>query len=207
MLVTFEGIEGCGKSTQAWMLAEHMRQLGRGVRLSREPGGSSLGSELRGILLDGSRELDPRAELFLYLADRAQHVQEVILPALGAGELVIVDRFVDSTLAYQGWARGLGLEQALRLSQVASQGLAPDLTILLDLDAETSLARARSRDQSRADIREGKFEAQDLQFHRRVRQAYLELASSEPERIRTLDARGEPEQVQEQVLKAFGLAS
>jgi dTMP kinase len=205
MLVTFEGIEGCGKSTQAGMLAEYLRQKGRRVCLSREPGGSSLGSELRRLLLDSCSDLDSRAELFLYLADRAQHVQEVIAPALEAGELVIIDRFLDSTLAYQGRARGLGLDSVLKLSQMASQGIAPDLTLLLDLDVQTGLNRARSRNQQEAMHQEGRFEAQDLRFHRRVRQTYLELASRYPERIKVLDARGEPEQIQTRVLQALGV--
>ncbi|MFO8033294.1 MAG: dTMP kinase [Desulfohalobiaceae bacterium] len=205
MLVTFEGIEGCGKSTQAGMLAEHLRQMGRRVCLSREPGGSSLGLELRRILLDSSRELDPNAELCLYLADRAQHVHEVIRPALEAGEWVIIDRFLDSTLAYQGRARGLGLDRVLELSQLISQKICPDLTILLDLDVQTGLNRARSRNQLQAMQQEGKFEAQNIQFHRKVRQAYLELASRDPARIRLLDARGEPQQVWARVLRALDL--
>ncbi len=205
MLITFEGIEGCGKSTQAGMLAEHLRQKGRRVCLSREPGGSSLGGELRSVLLDSTRDLDSWAELFLYLADRAQHMQEVISPALRAGELVIIDRFVDSTLAYQGEARGLGLDRVLEMSQLATHGIQPELTILLDLDVQTGLTRARSRNALQAAHQEAKFEDQDLQFHRKVRQAYLELASRYPYRIRILDARGEPEQVLARVLLALGL--
>lgn len=190
MFVTFEGIEGSGKSTQIGLLAKALEERGRTVTLTREPGGSELGRTLRAILLSvKTRNLADRAELFLYLADRAQHAASVIRPALDAGSVVLCDRYADSTVAYQGYGRGLDLAALDALNAMAVDGLWPKRTILLDLDVETGLARARSRNR-RQDVceSEGRFEAESLAFHNRVRQGYLALAARYPERFVIIDA-------------------
>ena len=201
MLVTFEGIEGSGKSSQAELLFSWLREQGMDPLLSLEPGGSSLGRELRRILLDaGNTELTDEAELFLYLADRAQHVAQVLRPSLNQGRPVIVDRYIDSTLAYQGYGRGVHPEHIPELNRLATQGVLPDLTFLLDLEAETGLRRARQRNaQDGASQSEGRFEAQELEFHRRVRQGYLEMADREPERVLRLDAELPVQEIQSEI--------
>jgi dTMP kinase len=202
MFVTFEGIEGTGKSTQIERLAAHLRARGRRtVLLTREPGGSGIGRELRSVLLRlESRNLSPLAELFLYLADRAQHVAEVVRPAIERGAIVISDRFTDSTVAFQGFGRGLDLGLIERLNAAAVAGVVPDLTVLLDLDPKIGLARARARNAaSGTAAAEGRFEAEDLAFHARVRKGYLELARKEPGRIAVVDAGQSPDAVFEAV--------
>lgn len=198
MFITLEGIEGSGKSTLAQRLAEGLRARGRSVVLTREPGGSELGKSLRALLLNPGTRTTPAAELFLFLADRAQHVADVIRPALQRGDVVICDRFADSTLAYQGMGRGLAASAAdqailLQLNELAIQHLWPDVTLLLDLPPEVGLARARSRDAAmqKTDA-EGRFEAEELAFHRRIRQGFLDLASANPQRIKVLDAQVPP---------------
>jgi dTMP kinase len=190
VFVTFEGIEGCGKSTQIARLARTLGELGQAVSLTREPGGCELGRTLRAILLSTeTRDLSSRAELFLYLADRAQHVASVIRPALDAGAVVLCDRFADSTVAYQGYGRGLDVALLARLNAVAVAGTWPDCTILLDLDPETGLTRARARNAAQgATVDEGRFEAEALAFHARVRRGYRELAAAEPDRTVVIDA-------------------
>jgi dTMP kinase len=190
MFVTFEGIEGSGKSTQIGLLAQALAERGLAATVTREPGGSRLGRTLRAILLSTeSRDLTSRAELFLYLADRAQHVASVIRPALAAGEVVLCDRFADSTVAYQGHGRGLDLELLHGLNQAAVDGTWPGLTVLLDLDAATGLARARARNREAGSCAsEGRFEAEALAFHDRVRRGYHALAAAEPGRFVTIAA-------------------
>ena len=185
MFITLEGIEGSGKSSVIADLAEFLRESGRDVLLTREPGGCALGTALRAHLLDARNTgLAPAAELFLYLADRAQHVREVIAPALKAGKVVLCDRYTDSTLAYQGYGRGHEVERLRSLNAFASGGLQPDLTLLLDLPAETGLARARARNELEGKVEaEGRFEAEDLAFHQRVRAGFLDLARHEPKRF------------------------
>jgi len=197
MFITFEGIEGTGKSTQIALLQEHLEALGRRVLVTCEPGGSRIGAELRRVLLSlDNRDLTPQAELFLYLADRAQHVAQVVRPALEAGAVVLCDRFADSTVAYQGFGRGMDIKLLHQLNAVAVGGLWPELTILLDLDPETGLARAVARNESEGKTNaEGRFEAESLAFHSRVRQGFLSLAASFPERISILDASGTPEAI------------
>ncbi len=203
MFITFEGIEGCGKSTQTELLRKHLEELGHAVLITLEPGGSRLGAELRRMLLSlDSSDLTREAELFLYLADRAQHVHQVIRPALEAGRVVISDRFMHSTLAYQGYGRKMRIETLQRMNSVAVDGILPDLTFLLDLPPETGLRRALSRNMEKNIISsEGRFEAEALDFHTRVRQGYLELASREQERIVVLDAEADPETVFEGIRK------
>jgi dTMP kinase len=197
MFITFEGIEGTGKSTQIALLKEHLEGLGRRVVVTLEPGGSRIGAELRRVLLSlENRDLLPQAELFLYLADRAQHVAQVVRPALESGAIVLCDRFADSTVAYQGYGRGMDLELLHQLNAVAVGGLWPELTILLDLAPETGLARAVARNHSEGKTSaEGRFEAESLAFHGRVRQGFLDLAVRCKERIRLLDASGTPEAI------------
>lgn len=193
-LITCEGIEGSGKSTQILRLADHLRGQGREVIVTREPGGCPIADAIRRILLDPSnQQLCVTAELLLYAAARAQHVEEVIRPALAKGAIVLCDRFIDATNAYQGFGRGLDLTLVKELNQVASAGLLPDLTLLFDLPVATGLSRALARNAVAVE-NEGRFEAESLAFHERVRAGYLQGASQE-ERFTIVDATGTPEQV------------
>lgn len=197
MFITFEGIEGAGKSTQIALVESWLRGLGLDVAVTRQPGGCALGLELRRILLDArNTHLDSTAELFLYLADRAQHVAEVIRPALAAGKTVLCDRYHDSTVAYQGFGRGLDVERLIALGQTATGGLVPDMTVLLDLPVAEGLARARGRNHATgASQAEGRFEALEIDFHQRVRDGFLALAYREPGRFAVADALGSSEAV------------
>lgn len=181
--ISMEGIEGCGKSTQARRLARRLREDGYRTLLTVEPGGTALGRSLRSCLLASKRRVDALAEWLLFEADRAQHVREVIRPALKRGVVVICDRYSDSTRAYQGIGRGLGLAQVDRVDRVATGGLKPDLTILLDLPVREGLARARKRG------RLTRIDRERLRFHERIRSAFLVLATREPRRIRVVDGR------------------
>lgn len=200
-LIVFEGVEGCGKTTQLhrtrdWLLGRIKKEIQPQVSVvvTREPGGTELGLGLRQLLLIGKAQLlQDRAELLLYAADRAQHVDEVLKPQLEKGAIILCDRFTDSTVAYQGYGRGLNLTLINQLNQIATGGLESDLTIWLDVDVEIGLARARQR--GAAD----RIEQADLEFHRRVQQGYSELASSHPERIVRVDASGSQEEVQQQI--------
>ena len=204
MFISFEGIEGSGKSTAQRLLAEHLQGLGYDPLLTREPGGCALGRSLRPILLDArTRGLSSRAELYLFLADRAQHVAEVIRPALEAGQTVLCDRYADSTLAYQGYGRGLDPEHLRRINDMATGGLMPDLTLLLDLPVHCGLERAGLRNREEGTVlSEGRFDAESLEFHERVRQGYRSLAAEEPERFAIIDAAQPPEDVVMQCLSA-----
>ncbi|HVX66821.1 MAG: dTMP kinase [Acidobacteriota bacterium] len=188
LFVNFEGGDGCGKTTQMHILARRLAAEGRDVLETTEPGGTRIGTMIRRILLDSAnQELCPTAELLLYFASRAQNVEEVIIPALKQGKIVLSDRFTDSTMAYQGFGRGLGEQIVVDLDRIACRGLAPDLTILIDIDLETSLARAKQRN---LDLIESRMDAQAVEFHQKVRDAYLELARREPVRFRVIDGRG-----------------
>ncbi len=200
--ITFEGIEGSGKSTQIALLANYLST--RGIRnvLTREPGGTLIGDQVRKILLDpANRSLDPTAELLLYAASRAQHLREIILPALANGMTVLCDRFSDATLAYQGYGRRLDIEMIRSLDRIVTTGMRPDLTILFDIEAAMGIERARGRNNSLGLEAEARFENEELIFHDRVRQGYLKLVAQEPDRIRIVDASGTSEAVQEQVRK------
>jgi len=190
MFVTFEGIEGSGKSTVLARAAEALSGQGFSVTVTREPGGSRLGRQLRNILLDmASQDLTGQSELFLYLADRAQHVQEVVKPALEAGHIVLSDRFADSTVVYQGYGRGLDPRLLHSFNEIAVAGCWPDLTLLFDLPAEVGLKRALTRNMRTGScISEGRFEAESLQFHSRVREGYLTWAALHRDRYRVVDA-------------------
>lgn len=195
LFITFEGIEGSGKSTQSRLLCAHLQALGHQVVVTREPGGCKIADAIRSIVLDPeNRAMVPRAELLLYNAARAQHVEEVIKPALDAGRLVLCDRFFDATAVYQGTGRGLAPEGLTMINQFATGGLTPDLTLLLDFPAEIGLERARQRNDMEGLTSEGRFEAEALDFHQRIRQGYLELARSQS-RFRIVDATGSPEEV------------
>jgi len=197
--ITFEGIDGSGKSTQMRLLADHLRADGQDVFEAVEPGGTAIGRQIRRILLDAAnQDLRPTAELLLYFASRAQNVEECILPALAAGKIVLCDRFTDSTLAYQGCARGLGEEAVLALDRIACRGLTPDLTLLIDVDVEYGLARAQKRNAG-SDAAETRMDDQSLEFHRKVREGYLSLAKQHADRFRIVDGRGTPETVAERV--------
>ncbi len=204
MFISFEGIEGSGKSTAQRLLAEHLQGLGYDPLLTREPGGCALGRSLRPILLDArTRGLSSRAELYLFLADRAQHVAEVIRPALEAGQTVLCDRYADSTLAYQGYGRGLDPEHLRRINDMATGGLMPDLTLLLDLPVHCGLERAGLRNREEGTVlSEGRFDAESLEFHERVPQGYRSLAAEEPERFAIIDAAQPPEDVVLQCISA-----
>lgn len=205
MFVTFEGIEGSGKTTALQAVAAALQERGLDPLVTREPGGCRLGRSLRSLLLDmRSGKLSGRAELYLFLADRAQHVAEVIRPALEAGQPVLCDRYVDSTLAYQGYGRGLDTDQLRHLNQMATGGLAPDLTFLLDLPVECGLMRAGIRNRREGTVvSEGRFDAESLDFHSRVRQGYRDLASQEEERFAIIDSSQPEEDVTLQCLSAL----
>lgn len=190
LFITFEGIEGSGKSTQMLLLAQTLRERGETAIVTREPGGTEFGRRLRAMLLDAGAPVPrPEAELLLYAADRAQHVVELVAPALARGAIVLCDRFLDATLAYQGRGRGLGLEPILALHRKPPLDLRPDRTILLDLDPAVGLGRAIARNrEAGSSTTEGRYEAESIDFHRRVRDGYLELAAADPLRIRIVDA-------------------
>lgn len=195
LLITFEGSEGAGKTTQIALLAEHLREQGRTVLITREPGGTELGEEVRGILKHapyGDRLTD-EAELLLFIAARAQLVREVIRPALGRGEVVICDRFVDSTLAYQGAGRGIDVNFIRTLNDFATGGLRPHRTFFLDLPVETGLARARHRAAANSPI--DRMERMNTMFYDRVTWCFRQLAEAHPERIVTVDATQTPEEI------------
>ena len=188
--ITFEGGDGTGKSTQIKALERHLAACGRSFVSTREPGGTPLGKLIRQALLEvGKQPIGSPTELFLYLADRAQHVQDVILPALDSAKLVLCDRYTDSTLAYQGYGRGIDLEVLRELNRIADRGVKPDLTLLFDCPVELGLSRTAKRLADRAGAgREDRFEREKVEFHERVRAGFLALARAEPERFRIIDA-------------------
>ncbi len=204
MFVTLEGMEGSGKSTLLLGLAERFRAAGRSVLCTREPGGSGLGRALRPLLLDCRSSLSPEAELFLFLADRAQHAEEVLRPALERGQLVLCDRYVDSTIVYQGYGRGFDIDNLVHLNEMAIRGLWPDRTLILDLPPEEGLARARGRNARNGDaLEEGRFESEALRFHTAVREGFLAWAEKNARRCQVLDAQASPEAVLDAAWKAL----
>ncbi len=206
MFITLEGIEGSGKSTALKALVAHFEAQGRTVTVTREPGGRRLGTTLRAILLDlANTDITKEAELFLYLADRAQHVAQVIKPALEAGHVVISDRYADSTVVYQGYGRGLDPLLLRQLNDVAVAGLWPERTLLFDLDPELGLNRALARNiQQGIHTAEGRFEAESIAFHTRVREGYLTWAALHASRYRIIDASASMEAVAASALAMVG---
>lgn len=195
VFITFEGGEGSGKSTQLRLLAERLRAEGREVFESAEPGGTPIGTQIRRVLLDAkNQEMFPTTELLLMFACRAQNVDQWILPALGRGQIVLSDRFTDSTLVYQGMARGLGTEVVYEVDRIACRGLVPDLTLVIDVDVETGLARAHAWNRRVADV-ETRIDEQEIGFHRKVRDAYHQLAADEPNRVLLIDGAPAPDAV------------
>ena len=202
MFITLEGIEGSGKSTQLGNIRRFLENQGHNVLVTREPGGTGIGENIRGILLNpANRQIDPLTELFLYEADRVEHVHKIIIPALTAGRTVLCDRFYDATIVYQGYARGLDSELIRRIHQAILGTLKPDITILLDVSPEIGLARAwaqiknggRTGDESR-------FEEEALTFHEKIRTGYQAIARSEPERFYVVDASQDPRTVKKDIL-------
>jgi dTMP kinase len=204
LFITFEGMDGSGKTTQMHRLAARLRALGRTVLETAEPGGTPIGMKIRRILLDAAnQELSPTTEVLLYFASRSQNVDEWIGSALDRGEIVLADRFTDSSLVYQGCGRDLGVDTILALEGIACRGLKPDLTLLVDIDAETSLARARARNLAQPHC-ETRMDDQSLDFHRKVYQAYHALAAREPERVKVVDGRADVDAIERQVWSIVG---
>jgi len=202
LFITFEGPEGSGKSTQLRMLGKKLRGQNFTVLETAEPGGTPIGLQIRRVLLDTkNQDLCPTAELLLMFAARAQNIDQAILPALAAGQLVLCDRFTDSTLVYQGVARGLGAEVVYELDRIACRGLVPDLTLAIDIDVEAGLARAHHRNERTQDV-ETRLDEQSLEFHRKVREAYLQLAEDEPKRVKLIDGSREAAEVAQAVWSA-----
>jgi len=202
--ITFEGLDGCGKTTQLEKLAAVLRSEGIDVLTTREPGGTEIGERIRAVLLDSrTNGLDPRAEMALMFASRAQQLTQVIEPALAAGKWVLCDRFTDSTEAYQGGGRQLGSDSVLRLHEVLCRGIWPDLTILMDSEVEHSVKRARRRNQAAAgnsQSDENRFEQESTAFFTRVQEAFRAIARREPQRVAMLDARRRPEVVHPEIV-------
>lgn len=180
LFITFEGPDGCGKTTQMNLLAEYLKNFGKEVLLTREPGGKGLGEKVREILLNYEGPVSDRCESFLFLADRAQNIDIIVNPAVEEGKIVLCDRHIDSTVAYQGYGRGLNIQRINMLNDIATNGKKPDLTFVFDIDVETSMKRV-GKDKDR-------LESAGIEFHNRVRNGYLELAKQEPQRIKVLDA-------------------
>lgn len=195
--ITFEGGDGSGKTTQLNRLEASLKSLGRSCVVTREPGGTALGRTLRKVLVEvGEEPVAPAAELFLYLADRAQHVQEVIRPALQRGAIVLCDRYTDSTLAYQGYGRGIDLKVLREQNRIANGGLVPDLTLLFDCPVEVGLARTAQRvKEGGAASAEGRFEREQREFHEKLRAGFIAMAQAEPQRFRVIDATRSIEEI------------
>lgn len=199
LFITLEGTDGSGKSTQLRLLASHLKRRGLPFRTTREPGGTAIGERIRGILLASStRDLAPMAELALMYAARAQHLQQVVRPALARGEIVLSDRYNDASMAYQGYGRGLGPKVVKALDRVICGATQPDLTLILDLPVHRSLTRAKGREKRRASKR-GRFEAEDFKFHRRVRAGYLAVSHREPRRVKLIRADRPVDEIQLQI--------
>jgi dTMP kinase len=195
--ISFEGIDGSGKSTQLRLLAEYLTQQARDIVLTREPGGTPLGLRLRATLLDAQEHVDPLTELLVFAADRAQHVRVLLRPALAAGQVVLSDRYADATVAYQGAGRGFSPELIAEIVQLATEGLKPDLTLLFDLSVADCAARTKRR--SDRNEKSDRLDAEDAEFHTRVRDAYLRIAAAEPQRVRVIETGGPVEETQARV--------
>ena len=193
LFITFEGADGCGKTTQLKLAAEYLKNKGYDVILTREPGAKGLGEKLREILLNYDGIVSDRCESFLFLADRAQHIDTIVVPAVDAGKIVLCDRHIDSTVAYQGYGRGQDIEQINKLNMIATNNRKPDLTIVFDIDVETSMSRVGSE--------KDRMESSGTEFFNKVRHGYLEIAKQEPQRVRVLDSAKSIEEIHESVIK------
>ena len=193
LFITFEGADGCGKTTQIKLLDEYLRSKGYKTLLTREPGSKGLGEKLREILLNYDGEVAPACESFLFLADRAQHVECIIKPALRNGVIVLCDRHTDSTVAYQGYGRGLDLEEIKQLNNIATGGLKPELTLLFDVDIETSQARVGKE--------KDRMESAGIEFFEKVRKGFLEIAKAEPDRVKVLNSADTIENIHKKVVE------
>ncbi len=193
--ISLEGIEGSGKSTQVKRLAEYLRTKGHNVLETAEPGGTRIGGKIRKLLLEPSNHMDPLAELLLYYSSRAQHVREVIYPAIQKKTVVITDRFTDSTVAYQGHARGIDMTVIHALDEIIVPDMKPSLTILLDMDAEEGLRRNRRAQ------KEDRFELENIEFHNLVRKGFLQIADEEPERVKIVDASSGEDEVSREIIR------
>lgn len=196
--ITLEGPDGSGKTTQTKLLVAYLKKKGYTVILTREPGGTKISELIRHILLEPSSKVTPLAELLLYEAGRAEHVNQIILPALKSGSIVVSDRYTDATLAYQGWGRGLDIEDIKCLNNIATGGLMPDLTICLDIGTKTGLARAAKKA-----IKKGpdRLESESIEFHKRVRKGYIELAEIEPDRIRVVSSANGINEIHKEIVE------
>jgi len=193
LFITFEGGDGCGKTTQIKLLNEYLINQGYETLLTREPGAKGLGEKLREILLNYDGDVSPTCESFLFLADRAQHVDCIIKPALEDGKIILCDRHTDSTVAYQGYGRGLNLDRIHQLNTIATSGLKPDLTIVLDVDVETSMKRVGKE--------KDRMESAGIEFFKRVRHGFIEIAKSEPNRVKVINSSDTIENIHKQIVE------
>jgi len=202
LFITFEGIEGCGKSTQAKLVVDRLIDMEISTILTLEPGGTEIGHDIRKILLDTRNQgLSPFAELLLYAADRAQHVDEVILPALSEGKWVVCDRFFDATTAYQGYGRGQDILLIKALNEKAASGIRPDITFLIDCPVQVGLKRALTRNKILRQEAQARFEKEDMTFHEAVRQGYLKIAKEEPKRFFVVDGTLSEDRLAETIIE------
>ena len=196
LFITFEGVDGCGKTTQIKLLKEYYENIGKTVLLTREPGARGLGEKLREILLNYDGDVSPNCESFLFLADRAQHIDTIIKPAINRGEIVLCDRHTDSTVAYQGYGRGLDINRIKMLNDIATDGLKPDLTFVFDVDIETSMLRVGK-------TKDG-MESAGIEFFQKVRQGYIAISKEEPQRVKLLNGTDSVENIHHEILKYLG---
>ena len=195
LFITFEGADGCGKTTQLKLLKTYLENNGYDVVVTREPGGKGLGEKFREILLNYDGVVSDRCETFLFLADRAQNIDTIVKPAVASGKIVLCDRHIDSSVAYQGYGRGLDIQQIKELNTLATGGNLPDLTLIFDIDIETSMQRVGNE--------KDRMESSGMEFFNRVRNGYLELAKQEPERIKVVEAKGSIDEIHAKVLDIF----
>lgn len=195
LFITFEGADGCGKTTQLMLLAKYLKAQGRDVVVTREPGARGLGEKIREILLNYDGEVSSRAEAFMFLADRAQHIDVIVNPAIKSGKIVLCDRHTDSSVAYQGYGRRLDIDEIKRLNSIATNGKKPDMTLIFDIDVETSMARV-------GDTKD-RMESAGIEFFNRVRNGYLEIAKQEPNRVKVLDASRSIEEIHKNVIALY----
>lgn len=191
--ISFEGIDGCGKTTQIKFLEEYLLKQGYNILVLREPGGTKVGEEVRDILLDKNNIISPVTEMLLYASSRAQLVEEKILPSLEKGQIVILDRFVDSSYVYQGYARGLGIEKVKLVNEIATMGILPDVTIYIDITPEEAMKRRKKREPDR-------LEKENWEFHKKVREGYIKLVKEFPKRFVFVDGMREPTKVHQDVI-------